>query len=66
MCGRSFLISSDSYLFRTSEVMDKTPQKVEGKLIMMMDKAQETKIEKLAFQCFLLTSAKAKKFQDGN
>ena len=36
---------------------------------MTMDKAQETKlqkIQKLAFWCFLLTSAKAKKFQDGD
>ena len=38
---------------------------------MMMDKAQEksfeeSKIQKLAFRCFLLTSAKAKKFRDGD
>ena len=46
--------------------MDKTPQIAEEHLVMTMDKAQETKIQKLAFRCFLLTSAKAKKFQDGD
>ena len=46
--------------------MDKTPQIAEEQLVMMMDKAQKTKLQKmLAFHCFLLTSAKAKKFQDG-
>ena len=48
--------------------MDKTPQIAEKELVMMIDKAQETKaskIHKLAFPCFLLTSAKAKKIQDG-
>ena len=51
--------------------MDKTPQIAEGQLVMTMDKAQEksfkeSKIQKFAFRCFLLTLAKAKKFQDGN
>ena len=46
--------------------MDKTPQIAEEQLVMTIDKAQETKIQKLAFRCFLLTSAKAKKFQDGD
>ena len=48
--------------------MDKTPQIAEEQLVMTMDKVQEkkaSKIQKLAFRCFLLTSAKAKRFQDG-
>ena len=44
--------------------MDKTPQIAEEQLVMTMDKA--SKIQKLAFRCFLLTSAKAKKCQDGD
>ena len=43
--------------------MDKTPQIAEEKLIMTMAKPKK---QKLAFQCFLLTLAKAKKFQDGD
>ena len=70
MCWHSFLISSDSYLVRTYGFMDETPWIAEEQLVMTMEKAQETKlnnkIQKLAFQYFLLTSAKAKKFQDGN
>ena len=53
----------------TCEFMDKTPQIAEEQLIMMMDKAQETKLwryKSKRFGFFLLTSAKAKKFQDGN
>ena len=49
--------------------MDKTPQITEEQLVMTMDKAQKnkaSKIQKLAFQCFLLTSAKVKKFHDGD
>ena len=50
--------------------MDTTPQIAEEQLVMTMDKTQETKlnskIQNLAFRCFLLTSAKAKKFQDGD
>ena len=49
--------------------MDKTQQIAEEQLIMTIDKAQETKLQrlkKLAFRCFLLTSAKAKKFKDGD
>ena len=68
-CRRSFLISlqSDSYLnlwiygqnsidsWRTTYYNDgQSPRK------------KASKIQKLAFRCFLLTSAKAKKFQDGN
>ena len=67
--GRSFLISlrSDLYLnlwiygqnstdsWRTTHYDDRKSQR---------NKA--SKMQKLAFQCFLLTSAKAKKFQDGN
>ena len=41
--------------------MVKTPQIAEQQLVMTMDKAQETEL-----QCFLLTSAKAKKFQHGD
>ena len=47
----------------------KPPQIAEEQLVMTMDKAQETKlqrIQKLVFQCFLLKSAKAKKFQNGD
>ena len=46
MCGRSFLVSSDSYLFRTYEFVDKTQQIAEEQLVMTMDKAQETKLQK--------------------
>ena len=44
MCGRSFLISSDSYLVRTYEFTDETPQIDEEQHVMTMDKAQETKL----------------------
>ena len=68
MCGRSFLISSqsDSYLnlriygqnstdsWRTTHYDDR-----------QSPRNKASKIQKLAFWCFLLTSAKAKKFQDG-
>ena len=46
MCGRSFLINSDSYLFRTYEFTDKTLQKAEEQLVMTIDKAQETKLQR--------------------
>ena len=46
MCGRSFLISLDLYLFRTYEFTDKTPQIAEELLVMTMDKAQETKLQR--------------------
>ena len=46
MCGRSFLISSDSYLVRTYEFTDETPQIEKEKLIMTMDKAKETKLQR--------------------
>ena len=46
MCGRYFLINSDSYLFRTYEFTDKTPQIAEEQLVMTMDKAQETKLQR--------------------
>ena len=69
MCGRSFLISSrsDSYLllwiygqnstdsWRTTRYDDS-----------QSPRNKASKIQKLAFRCFLLTSAKAKKFQDGD
>ena len=46
MCGRSFLISSDSYLFRTYEFTDTTPLIAEEQFIMAMDKAKETKLQR--------------------
>ena len=46
MCGRSFLINSDSYLVRTYEFTDETPQIAEEQLVMTMDKAQETKLQR--------------------
>ena len=67
MCGRSFLISSDSYLnlwiygqdstdsWRTTRYDDR-----------QSPRNNASKIQKLVFRCFLLTSAKAKKFQHGN
>ena len=61
MCGCSFLISSDLYLFRTFEFTESTPQTAEGKLVMTMNKA--LKYTELAF---LLTPWKAKKYQDGD
>ena len=66
MCGHSFLISSDSYLFKTCEFMDNTPQIAEEKTHYddgQSPRNKHSKIQKLAFLCFLLTSAKAKKFQ---
>ena len=45
MCGRSFLINSDLYLFRAYEFIDKTPQIAEEQLVMTMNKAQETKLQ---------------------
>ena len=48
--------------------MDKTPQIAEEQLVMTKQSPRNkaTKIQKLAFHCFLLTSAKVKKFQDGD
>ena len=48
MCGHSFLINLDSYLFRTYEFTDKTPQihVAKEQLDMTMDKAQETKLQR--------------------
>ena len=46
MCGCSFLISSDLYPFRTCEFMDETPQIAEEQLVMMIDKAQKTKLQR--------------------
>ena len=46
MCGHSFFISSDLYLFRTYEFTNKTPQIAEEQLVMTMDKAQETKLQR--------------------
>ena len=61
MCGRSFLISSNSYLFRSCELTDKNPQVAyyhDGQ----SPRNKASKIQKLEFWCYLLTSAKAKKF----
>ena len=49
MCGHSFHISSDLYLFKTYEFTDKTPQIAEEQLIMTMDKAKDTKVSVSAF-----------------
>ena len=46
MCGHSFLISSDSYLVRTNEFTDETRHIAEEQLVMTMDKAQETKLQR--------------------
>ena len=67
-CGRSFLISSrsDSYLNlwiygQNSTDSWRTTRYDDGQ----SPRNKASKIQKLAFRCFLLTSAKAKKFQDG-
>ena len=69
MCGRSFLISSrsDSYLNlwiygQNSTDSWRTTRYDNGQ----SPRNKASKIQKLAFRCFLLTSAKAKKFQDGD
>ena len=50
--------------------MDKTPQIAKEQIVMTIDtessRNKASKIQKLAFRCFLLTSANAKKFQDGD
>ena len=46
MCERSSLMSSDSYLVSTYEFTDETPQIAEEQLVMTMDKAQETKVQR--------------------
>ena len=48
--------------------MYKTPQIAEEQLVVMMESQRNkaSKMQKLAFSCFLLTSAKVKKFQYGN
>ena len=68
MCGRSFHISSrsDSYLNlwiygQNSTDSWRTTRYDDGQ----SPRNKASKIQKLAFRCFLLTSAKAKKFQDG-
>ena len=50
-------------IFRTAEFLDKTSHVAEKTLVMTIDNTQETKIEKLSFLCFPLTSAKAKNFK---
>ena len=67
--GRSFLISSqlDSYLNlwiygQNSIDSWRTTRYDDGQ----SPRNKASKIQKLAFWCFLLTSAKAKKFQDGD
>ena len=69
MCGRSFLISSrsDSYLNlwiygQNSTDSWRTTHYDDGQ----SPRNRASKIQKLAFRCFLLTPAKAKKFQDGD
>ena len=46
MCECSFLISSDLYLFRTCEFMDETSQIAEEQLLITIEKAQETKLQR--------------------
>ena len=46
MCGRSSLMSLDSYLISTYELTDETPQIAEEQLVITMDKAQETKLQR--------------------
>ena len=46
MCGHSFLISLDLYFVRTYEFTDETPQIAEEQLVMTMDNAQETKLQR--------------------
>ena len=46
MCGRSFLMISDSYLVSTYKFTDESPQIAEEQLVMTMDKAQETKLQR--------------------
>ena len=68
MCGRSFLISSNSYSLnlwiygQNSTDSWRTTRYDDGQ----SPRNKASKIQKLAFRCFLLTSAKAKKFQDGD
>ena len=52
MCGHSFLISLDSYLFGAHKFMDKTPQLAKEKLIMTMDKAEKAKLQRNKSQRF--------------
>ena len=54
MCGCSFLISSDLYLFKSFEFMDSAPWTAERKLVIKMNKAlKDTEL------AFLLTSSKS-------
>ena len=46
MCGCSSLISLDLHLISTYEFMDETPQIAGEQLIMTIDKAQETKLQR--------------------
>ena len=68
-CGRSFLISSrsNSYLNlwiygQNSTDSWRTTRYDDGQ----SPRSRASKVRKLAFRCFLLTSAKVKKFQDGD
>ena len=67
MCGRSFLISSDSYLnlwiYRQNSTDSWRTTRYDDR---QSPRNNASKIQKLVFRCFLLTSAKAKKFQHGN
>ena len=62
MCGCSFLISLDSYLFRTYEFTDKTPQIAEEQLVMTMDKAQKQNLKdiKVSLSMFSADISKSK------
>ena len=67
MCGCSFSISSDSFLNlwiygQNSTDSWRTTRHDDGQ----SPRNKASKIQKLVFRCFLLTSAKVKKFQDGD
>ena len=66
MCEHSSFVSSDSYHVRNYEFTYETPQIADRYDDGQSPRKQVSKIQKLAFRCFLLTSAKAKKFQGGN
>ena len=63
MCGHSFLISLKLWIYGQNST-DSWRTTCYDDWQSKRNKA--SKIQKLAFQCFMQTSAKAKKFQDGN
>ena len=63
LCRAFFQSPSD--LLRAGEVLDKTSQIAEYEDT-KSPRNKASKIQKLAVQCFMLMSAKVKKFQDGD